>query len=108
MKSSAIGITSDGYEEGKMIIRKYWKIDLSGEKTPTQLLDTINDPIHKKKSLFRLYYNQISPLPQFVSLFLNSSYRFSYYLDLISILKFSFFVSGKFYLIGHQHDCGSA
>ncbi|NP_001408955.1 1-deoxy-D-xylulose-5-phosphate synthase 2, chloroplastic [Hevea brasiliensis] len=38
-------------EEGKMMIRKEkdgWKIDFSGEKPPTPLLDTINYPVHTK------------------------------------------------------------
>ncbi|KAA8530734.1 hypothetical protein F0562_005332 [Nyssa sinensis] len=42
--------SSDG-EEGKMMIRKEkegWKIDFSGEKPPTPLLDTINYPVHMK------------------------------------------------------------
>ncbi|KAL0350196.1 UNVERIFIED_CONTAM: putative 1-deoxy-D-xylulose-5-phosphate synthase 2, chloroplastic [Sesamum radiatum] len=42
--------TSDG-EEGKMVIRKEkdgWKIDFSGEKPHTPLLDTINYPLHMK------------------------------------------------------------
>ncbi|KAK2978749.1 hypothetical protein RJ640_003908 [Escallonia rubra] len=42
--------TPDG-EEGKMMIKKEkegWKIDFSGEKPPTPLLDTINYPAHMK------------------------------------------------------------
>ncbi|KAK6923260.1 Transketolase, C-terminal domain [Dillenia turbinata] len=38
-------------EEGKLLFRKEkeeWKIDYSGEKPPTPLLDTINYPIHMK------------------------------------------------------------
>ncbi|CAI9111422.1 OLC1v1011646C4 [Oldenlandia corymbosa var. corymbosa] len=51
VKASASSYASDGYEEGKMIIKKEkdgWKIDFSGEKPPTPLLDTINYPIHMK------------------------------------------------------------
>ncbi|KAL6959528.1 1-deoxy-D-xylulose-5-phosphate synthase [Sarracenia purpurea var. burkii] len=51
-RASAIGAGSDGEEEGgKMTIRKEkdgWKIDFSGEKPPTPLLDTINYPVHMK------------------------------------------------------------
>nr|AFU93069.1 chloroplast 1-deoxy-D-xylulose-5-phosphate synthase [Eucommia ulmoides] len=42
---------SDGGDEGKLMIRKEndgWKIDFSGEKPPTPLLDTINFPVHMK------------------------------------------------------------
>nr|QAS69008.1 1-deoxyxylulose 5-phosphate synthase [Swertia mussotii] len=49
VKASAAS-NSDG-EEGKMVIRKEkdgWKIDFSGEKPPTPLLDTINYPVHMK------------------------------------------------------------
>ncbi|KAL3524985.1 hypothetical protein ACH5RR_013357 [Cinchona calisaya] len=50
--SSASNSTSDGTEEGnKMVIKKGkdgWKIDFSGEKPPTPLLDTINYPVHMK------------------------------------------------------------
>nr|AKN79613.1 DXS [Gentiana rigescens] len=49
VKASA-ATSSDG-EEGKMTIRKEkegWKIDFSGEKPPTPLLDTINYPVHMK------------------------------------------------------------
>ncbi|KDP29794.1 hypothetical protein JCGZ_18729 [Jatropha curcas] len=38
-------------KEGKMMIRKEqdgWKIDFSGEKPPTPLLDTVNYPVHMK------------------------------------------------------------
>ncbi|CAK9159931.1 unnamed protein product [Ilex paraguariensis] len=48
VRASATG--SDG-EEGKMMMWKGkdgWKIDFSGEKPPTPLLDTINYPIHMK------------------------------------------------------------
>ncbi|XP_073273602.1 1-deoxy-D-xylulose-5-phosphate synthase 2, chloroplastic-like [Primulina huaijiensis] len=49
VKASARGV-SDG-DERKMVIRKEkdgWKIDFSGEKPATPLLDTINYPIHMK------------------------------------------------------------
>jgi hypothetical protein len=41
---------SDGDEEGKMIWREkdQWKINFSGEKPATPLLDTINYPAHMK------------------------------------------------------------
>ncbi|XAR73507.1 1-deoxy-D-xylulose-5-phosphate synthase [Bertholletia excelsa] len=48
LQASAAG--SDG-EERKMMIRKEkdgWKIDFSGKKPPTPLLDTINYPVHMK------------------------------------------------------------
>ncbi|KAA8546684.1 hypothetical protein F0562_003085 [Nyssa sinensis] len=43
--------SSSNGEEGKMVIRKEkegWKIDFSGEKPATPLLDTINYPVHMK------------------------------------------------------------
>ncbi|GMP32599.1 hypothetical protein CsSME_00006281 [Camellia sinensis var. sinensis] len=46
----ASATSSDG-EDGKMMIRTEkggWKIDFSGEKQPTPLLDTINYPVHMK------------------------------------------------------------
>ncbi|XP_075501606.1 1-deoxy-D-xylulose-5-phosphate synthase 2, chloroplastic-like [Primulina tabacum] len=49
VKASARGV-SDG-DERKMVIRKEkdgWKIDFSGEKPATPLLDTISYPIHMK------------------------------------------------------------
>lgn len=48
--ASSSSNTSDG-EERKMVIKKDkdgWKIDFSGEKPATPLLDTINYPIHMK------------------------------------------------------------
>ncbi|XP_052198115.1 probable 1-deoxy-D-xylulose-5-phosphate synthase 2, chloroplastic isoform X2 [Diospyros lotus] len=49
LRASAAG--SDGDREGKKMIRKEkegWKIDFSGEKPPTPLLDTVNYPVHMK------------------------------------------------------------
>ncbi|XP_073309645.1 1-deoxy-D-xylulose-5-phosphate synthase 2, chloroplastic-like [Primulina huaijiensis] len=49
VRASTSGV-SDGYER-KWVIRKEeegWKIDFSGEKPATPLLDTINYPIHMK------------------------------------------------------------
>lgn len=46
-------------EEGKMMIRKEkdgWKIDFSGEKPPTPLLDTINYPVHMKNLSTQVTY----------------------------------------------------
>lgn len=42
--------TNPNGEERKMIRKENegWKIDYSGEKPPTPLLDTINYPIHMK------------------------------------------------------------
>ena len=43
--------SDDHHQEGKLAIRKEkdeWKIDFSGEKPTTPLLDTINYPVHMK------------------------------------------------------------
>ncbi|PSS30032.1 1-deoxy-D-xylulose-5-phosphate synthase [Actinidia chinensis var. chinensis] len=48
---ASVGGNSDGEKGGKMMIRREkqgWKIDFSGEKPPTPLLDTINFPVHMK------------------------------------------------------------
>ena len=46
-------------EEKKMVIRKEkegkWKIDFSGEKPPTPLLDTVNYPVHMKNLSTQVY-----------------------------------------------------
>ncbi|KAI5669734.1 hypothetical protein M9H77_19587 [Catharanthus roseus] len=51
LRASSVNSSNDA-EEGKMIsIKKEkdgWKIDFSGEKPPTPLLDTINYPVHMK------------------------------------------------------------
>ncbi|KAL7230561.1 hypothetical protein ACSBR2_008935 [Camellia fascicularis] len=50
LRALATGSEDNG-EEGKMKIKKAkegWKIDFSGEKPPTPLLDTINYPLHMK------------------------------------------------------------
>ncbi|KAI8032512.1 hypothetical protein LOK49_LG01G02155 [Camellia lanceoleosa] len=50
LRALATGSEDNG-EEGKMKIKKEkegWKIDFSGEKPPTPLLDTINYPLHMK------------------------------------------------------------
>ncbi|PSS26795.1 1-deoxy-D-xylulose-5-phosphate synthase [Actinidia chinensis var. chinensis] len=50
VRASVAG-NSDCEEGGKMMIRREkdgWKIDFSGEKPPTPLLDTINFPVHMK------------------------------------------------------------
>ncbi|CAL5368360.1 unnamed protein product [Camellia sinensis] len=50
LRALATGSEANG-EEGKMKIKKEkegWKIDFSGEKPPTPLLDTINYPLHMK------------------------------------------------------------
>ncbi|KAL7143879.1 hypothetical protein ABFS83_08G220900 [Erythranthe nasuta] len=49
VKASAAGNSES--EEGKMVIKKEkdgWKIDFSGEKPATPVLDTINYPVHMK------------------------------------------------------------
>ncbi|CDP01586.1 unnamed protein product [Coffea canephora] len=51
LKASASSGTSDGTEDGKMTIKKGkdgWKIDFSGEKPATPVLDTVNYPAHMK------------------------------------------------------------
>lgn len=55
LKASA-NITNGG--EGKKMIRREedgWKIDFSGEKPPTPLLDTINYPAHMKNLSTNVY-----------------------------------------------------
>ncbi|GMP25794.1 hypothetical protein CsSME_00002484 [Camellia sinensis var. sinensis] len=50
LRALATGSEANG-EEGKMKIKKEkegWKIDFSGEKPPTPLLDSINYPLHMK------------------------------------------------------------
>ncbi|XP_059671070.1 probable 1-deoxy-D-xylulose-5-phosphate synthase 2, chloroplastic [Cornus florida] len=50
LRASSAGRSSDG-EEGNMITWKEkegWKIDFSGEKPATPLLDTVNYPVHMK------------------------------------------------------------
>lgn len=47
----ACGGSSEASGEGKIVKAKEkgeWKIDYSGEKPPTPLLDTINYPVHMK------------------------------------------------------------
>jgi len=55
LRASASG--SDG-EEGKMIWREKdeWKINFSGEKPATPLLDTINYPAHVKNLSSQVFF----------------------------------------------------
>lgn len=48
-------------EGGKMIRKEKdgWKIDFSGEKPPTPLLDTINYPAHMKNLSTQVCWNMI-------------------------------------------------
>ncbi|KAK4490407.1 hypothetical protein RD792_001084 [Penstemon davidsonii] len=60
--------SSNGEEAGKIMIKKEtdggWKIDFSGEKPGTPLLDTINYPVHMKNlsTKFMLYYQDLEQL----------------------------------------------
>ena len=59
LKASASSGTSDGTEDGKMTIKKGkdgWKIDFSGEKPATPVLDTVNYPAHMKNLSIHVYH----------------------------------------------------
>jgi 1-deoxy-D-xylulose-5-phosphate synthase len=69
--SPASSASSAGGGDGKVVMNKEqtkgaWKIEYSGEKPETPLLDTINYPVHMKNLSNTVYPSSLAPAAGFV------------------------------------------